>query len=639
MYIDNMKKQVIITSVLVAVAIVWLTLPIFLKKYIVHQAREHRINLQIEKIKLSPGVVKLFGVKASKQNDEAELKLVVIELDSKFKPKAIKIDGGTVNVHRQNFKGNNRKQLKLNIRASNLTVTSDICGQTTAQNVSLTRINGQISAQASEVRGNCYGFVGSAKRIDFLDDALKIQNLDIAYRKSAPNSSSVLNNTHMGNYGIKSVQINKLHVDIINTSIETSVTLYQNKDVYDAKLKSTVITSNSLESSITIQTSNLIIEKINTNKIDFGARFGKISMKETTLSKNPLDTKAINTYGAIESNNYSKHLDLSLLSNGVTVMIGIDKNKESTQLQAELLETSCDKLVGSIPNGMIDKISDFKFDGKISAKFNVNISSAKPKVKISLSNRCRVLKAPISMNVSNFRKIFTRVVQNADNKPVEIESGPGSKWWVPLNSIPRYMPLAVMTTEDAGFDRHNGFLIQAIENSIIMDIESGKFVRGGSTMSMQVSKNLWLSRTKTISRKLQEFFLTTYLEQSMSKNEIMELYLNIVELGPGIYGIGQASNEYFNKSAASLTLGECLFLASILPAPKQPKFNNDGLLYKQWASYLQTLMKLMAVKNYISEDELNMGLAEQIRKGGLDLSSKPPIQRDIEVNSNSWVAN
>jgi membrane peptidoglycan carboxypeptidase len=287
---------------------------------------------------------------------------------------------------------------------------------------------------------------------------------------------------------------------------------------------------------------------------------------------------------------------------------------------------------------MVDKLSDFKFNGNIYARLSVDTSPPKPKVKITLQNGCRIVKEPSSMSVSNFRKMFTRIVQDVNGKPIEIESGPGSKWWVPLNAIPRYMPKAVMTTEDAGFEHHNGFIIQAIENSIAMDIESGKFTRGGSTISMQLAKNLWLSRTKTISRKLQEFFLTTYLEQSMTKNEIMELYLNIVELGPGVYGIGQAANEYFNKSAASLTLGECLFLASILPAPKQPKFNADGLLYKQWADYLRTLMKLMASKEYISEDELNSGLTEQIKKGGSENESEPPIQlKETGVNPNSWV--
>ena len=131
------------------------------------------------------------------------------------------------------------------------------------------------------------------------------------------------------------------------------------------------------------------------------------------------------------------------------------------------------------------------------------------------------------------------------------------------------MEIAVLVCEDGGFYRHRGFDFRAIEKAIEGRHPSGRFVRGASTISMQLAKNLYLGREKTLSRKIQEALLVLVLEQELSKKELMELYLNIVELGPGIYGVGPAADHYFNVPAKDLTLGQALYLASILPDPTQ----------------------------------------------------------------------
>jgi hypothetical protein len=637
-----MKKVIFISIILGMIFPTWLLSPIILKKYIIAQAQNHGWNLQIQSVKIkSLNQLGLIGVKASKEGIKADIQYAIINLNDHLKPELLFINGGTIDIRQQNVRKINISQSKLNIQARYLTVTSNMCGGVTAKGVSIDKINGKISAIASEITGNCFGFDSVAKQINLSNSILKVSYLITNYQKPSQIKNTNTLKEKFDTHGIEVVAIDNLILNSGNTSIKaTNLFARSINDGYSADFITADISSESLESPIEIQKGELRLNEIKDHEVKFELSLGKISLKNASLSQKTLDTKTVNATGTLTLNDNSKQLTSTILSNEVMIGININKNKDSLQLDTTLFKIPCDQLIESIPSGMIDKLSDFKFSGNIFAELNIDTSPPKPKVKISLQNGCRITKAPPSMNVSNFRKTFTRFVQDANDKPIEIESGPGSKWWIPLNSIPRYMPRAVMTTEDAGFERHNGFIIQAIENSIAMDIESGKFTRGGSTISMQLAKNLWLSRTKTISRKLQEFFLTTYLEQSMSKNEIMELYLNIVELGPGIYGIGQAASEYFNKSAASLTLGECLFLSSILPAPKQPKFNVDGLLYKQWADYLQTLMKLMANKEYISEDELNLGLTEQIRKGGSESKSEPQIQiKDAGVNPNSWITN
>ena len=129
------------------------------------------------------------------------------------------------------------------------------------------------------------------------------------------------------------------------------------------------------------------------------------------------------------------------------------------------------------------------------------------------------------------------------------------------------MQVAVLTTEDGGFPKHHGFNRASIRSSIVANLKARRFARGASTITMQLAKNLFLARDKTLSRKLEEIVLTDYLEQTFSKDELMELYLNVIEFGPAVYGITAAAEHYFGRTPAELHLGECLFLSSLLPAP------------------------------------------------------------------------
>ena len=156
-------------------------------------------------------------------------------------------------------------------------------------------------------------------------------------------------------------------------------------------------------------------------------------------------------------------------------------------------------------------------------------------------------------------------------------------------------------------------------------------MRGASTLSMQLAKNLYLGQEKTLSRKLQEAVFTMLLEQELSKVELLELYLNVVEFGPGIYGIGPAAQYYFAKHPRDLTLGQALYLASILPNPDASHFKEDGRLSPGWTSYLKRLMQIAHDRKRINDDELEAGLGEQVAfrvpGGG---GAAPPPDRDLD---------
>ncbi len=141
--------------------------------------------------------------------------------------------------------------------------------------------------------------------------------------------------------------------------------------------------------------------------------------------------------------------------------------------------------------------------------------------------------------------------------------------WAPLSRVSPYLIKATLIAEDDKFWRHEGFDFDAIQKAMERDIKSGKFKAGGSTISQQLAKNLYLTPKKTALRKVEEAAITWKIERTLSKRRILELYLNVVEWGDGVFGIEAASRHYFGKNASELTPVEAARLASVLPNPRR----------------------------------------------------------------------
>jgi len=157
--------------------------------------------------------------------------------------------------------------------------------------------------------------------------------------------------------------------------------------------------------------------------------------------------------------------------------------------------------------------------------------------------------------------------------------------------------------EDATFRSHDGFCLYHIRNSIIANIESGEFIRGGSTISMQLARNLFLGREKTYARKIQEVFLTWRLEEYLSKNRMLEIYANIVELGPDVFGFQEAAEYYFSRDFRDLTTREIAYLVSILPGPSlYYRFYRNDHVPDHWEEYLDRLIRISANRGWIDPD-------------------------------------
>jgi monofunctional glycosyltransferase len=139
--------------------------------------------------------------------------------------------------------------------------------------------------------------------------------------------------------------------------------------------------------------------------------------------------------------------------------------------------------------------------------------------------------------------------------------------WVPLKKVSPYLIKAVIIAEDDKFWRHDGFDFVAMERALQKDLKKRKFKAGGSTITQQLAKNLYLSPSKNPVRKIKEAIFTWRLEKALSKRRIIELYVNAAEWGDGIFGIQAASRHYYGKNASSLNAEEAAKLASVLPNP------------------------------------------------------------------------
>ena len=158
--------------------------------------------------------------------------------------------------------------------------------------------------------------------------------------------------------------------------------------------------------------------------------------------------------------------------------------------------------------------------------------------------------------------------------------------WKDYKNISIHIKQAVIASEDANFTQHDGVDWDALEKAAKENVAHGKVKRGGSTITMQLSKNLFLSADQSYLRKAQEMIITGIIELVMSKRRILELYLNIAEWGVGVFGIESASQHYFGISASQLSREQAAWLAAILPAPRR----FDQMRSSTWAQQKESIL-------------------------------------------------
>ncbi len=269
----------------------------------------------------------------------------------------------------------------------------------------------------------------------------------------------------------------------------------------------------------------------------------------------------------------------------------------------------------SFPTGMFETLEGIKVAGKLNYSANFYLNKEQPD-SLQFDSRMdkdaafRII-AYGKTDLSKLNKTFVYTPYEKDKPMRPHIIGPENPEYTPLEQMSPYLRNAVMTAEDPTFYRHHGFVEKSIRQSIITDIKKHEFSRGGSTISMQLVKNSYLTRKKTLARKIEEILIVWMIENNniMTKDRMLEVYFNIIEWGPGIYGISEAAHYYFDKSPSELTLGESIFLAKIVPRPKAAlyAFLPDGSLRPGLENYFNSLGRMMMGKGFAQADSSSYG--------------------------------
>lgn len=215
-------------------------------------------------------------------------------------------------------------------------------------------------------------------------------------------------------------------------------------------------------------------------------------------------------------------------------------------------------------------------------------------------------------------------------KMYQVNLCPGSKTYVPLKQISKFLQKAIVLSEDSTFYQHKGFDWESIEKNARESWEKRRFKRGGSTITQQLAKNMFLSKDKTLTRKALEALITSKIEASLTKNEILERYLNVIEFGKNLYGIKAASEFYFKKSPANLNVPESAFLVLILPSPVK---YSHSFFKKQLSPFAKSRLSRIVDDLYryqrITEAEFETAMFDYEY-----LFGKPPAKLEFEPDEN-----
>lgn len=225
-------------------------------------------------------------------------------------------------------------------------------------------------------------------------------------------------------------------------------------------------------------------------------------------------------------------------------------------------------------------------------------------------------------------------------KMYKVRLCPGSSEYVSLRHISQHMQRSVILTEDSNFWNHNGFDWEAIQASAEANLESGKYLRGGSTITQQLAKNMFLTRDKTLVRKGLEAIITYRIEKVLTKREILERYLNVVQFGKNLFGIKNAAHFYFSKSPGQLTVAESAFLAMLLPSPE--KYSRSFFIksltpfaYKRMQRIVGDMYRYQRIDE-IDYEEAKMQIASMFGGKSRAEAEKTVEEKELDAKEGTW---
>lgn len=288
------------------------------------------------------------------------------------------------------------------------------------------------------------------------------------------------------------------------------------------------------------------------------------------------------------------------------------------KLKVVIPKMKAQDFITSLPDGLFTHFQGMEASGDFNYKLDFMFNKNKPNTIVFNSTIKKDNLKITKYGAANLGKLNGEFTYRAIDNGVPqraVYVGSSNPNYTPLSQISPYLQKCVLTSEDPSFMSHQGFINEAFKQSILKNIRTKKFSRGASTISMQLVKNVFLTREKTLSRKLEEILLVYLIENNRitSKERMLEVYFNVIEWGPNVYGIGEASQFYFQKRPADLNVRECLFLANIIPKPKKFmwQFDQQGL-QKAYATTQQNFIRNLMFRRGLLKAEDTIGLSAPI---------------------------
>lgn len=386
------------------------------------------------------------------------------------------------------------------------------------------------------------------------------------------------------------------------------------------------------------------------------ASISGLGIQHERLSPEPIENlnPHLEFKGSYDRGEARFQIERLLVSRGlarVTLRGDVAADRLDFDLTANVPPTACRQIMGAIPSELRKDLAGVQVEGMLALDMRIAIDRESPDdtvLEISLDNRCRITDFGSIKTPDELRRPFSYTGYSEDGSPMRLISGPGTDRWTPYSMISPYVIEAALTTEDGRFRRHEGVTTPELKRAIELNLKKGSLGHGASTITMQLAKNLFLTRERTVTRKLQELFFTWYLESYFNKDEILELYFNVIEFGPSIYGIKEASNHYFGREPHELNLLESVFLVKQLPNPVD-RYGTyvRGEASDRKMSSLRRVMSTMRDRGRITQAELQEGLEQTLdfyqegepfpepripvaREGGFDVDDDEVYEEEID---------
>ncbi len=287
------------------------------------------------------------------------------------------------------------------------------------------------------------------------------------------------------------------------------------------------------------------------------------------------------------------------------------------RIEAAMTRMGAQQALESVPADLLPALEGVRLSGTVAASgtFDIdtsNLAGMRLDIVPDVADMTTVSLGKAA-GVELLKTHFLHRIERSDKSVISRIVGDVSPEWVSLDAVPGHLIGALTTSEDAEFFRHQGFSREGIRRSLRVNLERGGFYQGASTLSQQLVKNLFLSREKTLARKLQEAFLTWQIEQYLTKEKILELYLNVIEWGPGVWGIGGAARHYFGKAPSELTLLESAYLVSVIPAPSRNHAHWEaGSVPKAFEQRVKRLVREMQRRGLVETSEADEAIEQSL---------------------------